>query len=98
MDLVSTILSFLILLGLLAFFAGTEIPLMSVSTHKLAGFLREKRFGAQNLSEIKKNNERLLIVNLIGTTVVTIAISSISTVVAIQFATKFGFSGDQAVG
>lgn len=98
MDLASTILSFFILLGLLAFFAGTEIPLMSISAHKLESFLRERRFGAKTLADIKKNNEQLLIVNLIGTTVVTIAISSISTVVAIRFAGEFGFSGDQAVG
>lgn len=57
----------------LAFFAGTEIPLMSVGGHKLEGFVRQKRWGAHTLLQLKKNNERLLITNLIATLFVTSA-------------------------
>ena len=57
----------------LAFFAGTEIPLMSVGGHKLEGFIRQKRFGARTLAKLKKKNERLLITNLIATLFVTSA-------------------------
>lgn len=96
MDYNSLIL-FLTLLLLLAFFAGTEIPLMSVSAHKLDSFLKKNLFGAHTLKKIKKNNERLLITNLIGTTIVTIAISSLSTIVAINVANNFGYSGEKAV-
>lgn len=93
----SSLLSFLILLALLAFFAGTEIPLMSVSAHKLESFRRQNRVGAKSLEAIRKDPERLLIVNLIGTTIVTIGISSLSTVVAINAAEVSGFPHDQAV-
>lgn len=94
----ASFIGFAILLVLLAFFAGTEIPLMSVSAHKLDSFLKQGRFGSVMLKRILHNSERLLVVNLIGTTIVTIAISSLSTVVAIKAAEEFGFSGQHAVG
>lgn len=97
MDIASAVTIFLVLLLLLAFFAGTEIPLMSVSEHKLDVFLKERRFGAKALRNIKKNSERLLIVNLVGTTIVTIAISSFSTVMAIAVAENSGLPENQAV-
>ncbi len=62
---------FFLLVGCLAFFAGTEIPLMSVSQHKLDGWIKQKRFGARTLARLKKKNERLLVTNLIGTLLVT---------------------------
>lgn len=77
------ILSFLVLVLALAFFAGTEIPLMSVSEHKLDSWLRQKKFGAETLAKLKKNNERLLITNLIGTLLVT----SAPTIIAEKFIT-----------
>ncbi len=67
------LLGFFALVLALAFFAGTEIPLMSVSSHKLETFIRQKRFWARTLAKLKKNNERLLITNLIGTLIVTSA-------------------------
>ncbi len=67
------LVSFLLLVLALAFFAGTEIPLMSVSQHKLEGWLKQKRFGARTLARLKKQNERLLVTNLIGTLLVTSA-------------------------
>jgi putative hemolysin len=67
------ILLFVLFVLLLAFFAGTEIPLMSVTSHKLDSFIRQKRWGARTLSKLKKQNERLLITNLIGTLFVTSA-------------------------
>lgn len=55
----------------LAFFAGTEIPLMSASQHKLDGWIKQKKWGARTLARLKKQNERLLVTNLIGTLLVT---------------------------
>lgn len=46
---------------------------MSVSDHKLEGWLRQKRFGAKTLARIKQQNEKLLVTNLIGTLLVTSA-------------------------
>lgn len=75
---------FFTLLLLLIFFAGTEIPLMSISDHVIASAVKKRRFGALTLLSIKTQNERLLMTNLIGTTAVTIAISSFSTIVALD--------------
>ncbi len=46
---------------------------MSIGGHKLEGFIRQKRWGARTLAKLKKNNERLLITNLIATLFVTSA-------------------------
>jgi Mg2+/Co2+ transporter CorB len=75
---------FFILLFLLVFFAGTEIPLMSISDHIIVSAVKRRRFGAVTLQSIKAQNERLLMTNLVGTTAVTIAISSFSTIVALD--------------
>lgn len=88
---------FLILLLLLVFFAGTEIPLMSVSEHVIASAVKKRRFGAVTLQKIKAQNERLLMTNLVGTTAVTIAISSFSTVVALDFSREFSLPGELGV-
>lgn len=96
MDPASLILFVLLLLGLV-FFAGTEIPLMSVSDHTIDSFRKRHRFGAASLKHIKKQSERLLVTNLIGTTAVTIAISSFSTIVAIDFSRQLGYPGELGV-
>ncbi len=88
---------FLVLLILLIFFAGTEIPLMSVSDHVIASAVKKHRFGAITLQLIKSQNERLLMTNLIGTTAVTIAISSFSTIVALDFSKQLHFPGQLGV-
>ncbi|MCB9804938.1 DUF21 domain-containing protein [Candidatus Peribacteria bacterium] len=83
---------FFVLLFALMFFAGTEIPLMSVANHKIDGFVKQGRVGAESLKYIKRHAERLLIVNLIGTTIVTVWISSLATVAASGVASLFGLS------
>jgi putative hemolysin len=82
LDSLPIISFFLLVLGL-AFFAGTEIPLMSIWQHKLEWYVRQKRFWASILSRLKKKNERLLITNLIGTLLVT----SAPTLIAEKFIT-----------
>lgn len=44
---------------------------MSISGHKLESFLKQKRPWAKSLDKLKKKSERLLIVNLIGTVILT---------------------------
>ncbi len=88
---------FFTLLFLLIFFAGTEIPLMSISDHVIASAVKKRRFGAVTLQVIKTQNERLLMTNLIGTTAVTIAISSFSTLVALDFSKQLHFPGELSV-
>lgn len=85
---------FILFLVLLAFFAGTEIPLMSISQHKIDASIKKNKFWARFLKKIKEKNESLLIVNLIGTTFVTIAISSIGTLVSLEISKQFWISGN----
>lgn len=44
---------------------------MSVSQHKLDGWIKQKRWWARTLARLKKQNEKLLVTNLIGTLLVT---------------------------
>lgn len=88
---------FLILLLLLVFFAGTEIPLMSISAHVIVSAVKKRRFGAMTLQTIKNQNERLLMTNLVGTTAVTIAISSFSTIVALDVSHQFSLPGELGI-
>lgn len=93
--LIWEIILFIVLLVLLVFFAGTEIPLMSVAQHSIETFIKKNRYGAKALKKIKERNEQLLIVNLIGTTVVTIAISSLGTIVALDIAESMHLSPEK---
>lgn len=88
---------FFTLLLLLVFFAGTEIPLMSISDHVIASAAKKRRFGAATLQSIKAQNERLLMTNLVGTTAVTIAISSFSTIVALDASREISLPGEWAI-
>jgi len=96
MDLASLSIFFTLLL-LLIFFAGTEIPLMSVSDHVIVSAVKNRRFGAMTLQAIKTQNERLLMTNLIGTTAVTIAISSFSTIVALDVSKELSLPGELGI-
>lgn len=88
---------FFILLLILVFFAGTEIPLMSISDHVIASAVKKRRFGAATLQFIKTRNERLLMTNLVGTTAVTIAISSFSTIVALDVSHEISLPGEWGI-
>ena len=66
---------------------------MSISEHVIVSAVKKHRFGAVTLQSIKAQNERLLMTNLIGTTAVTIAISSFSTLVALDFSKQFELRG-----
>lgn len=70
---------------------------MSISDHVIASAVKKHRFGALTLQSIKAQNERLLMTNLIGTTAVTIAISSFSTLVALDFSKQLDFPGELGV-
>ncbi len=56
---------------------------MSMTSHKLEAYVRQKRFGSKSLAKLKKKNERLLITNLIG----TLAVTSAPTLVAEKYIT-----------
>lgn len=70
---------------------------MSISAHVIMSAVKNRRFGAATLQKIKAQNERLLMTNLVGTTAVTIAISSFSTIVALDVSDKLALPGELGV-
>lgn len=71
---------------------------MSISQHKIEASIKKNKFWARYLKKIKEKNESLLIVNLIGTTFVTIALSSIGTLVSLDITNKFDLSKGTSAG
>lgn len=97
MDPVS-IITFVILILLSAFFSGTEIALMTISKHTIVGFLKEKRTGAKSLKRIKEKSDQLLIVILIGNNLVNVGASALATVSAINIAESLSLPGEYGIG
>nr|CAX83937.1 conserved uncharacterized protein [uncultured bacterium] len=80
----------LILLALSALFSGAETAMITLSQARTEALLAEGRSGAQALSRLKGNTNRMLIALLIGNNLVNIAASSITTVLASR---QFGNMG-----
>ncbi|EKE27303.1 MAG: CBS protein [uncultured bacterium (gcode 4)] len=92
MDPVSIII-FIALVSLSAFFSGTEIALMSISQHKIISLEKERKAWAKFLKRIKKDNDKLLIAILIWNNLVNVWASALATTASIQLAEKFWLPG-----
>lgn len=79
-----TILLFVILFMLSAFFSGTELALMSLPEHKIDGLLKQNKYWAKSLKKIKENNDRLLITILIWNNLVNVYTAALATTIAIS--------------
>jgi len=77
-----------VLLGLSAFFASSEIALFSFPSHRVEAVLEEGRPGAKMVKELKSNPHRLLVTILVGNNLVNIAMSSIATGLLALFVTQ----------
>lgn len=94
----TSLLIFIVLIALSAFFSGTEIALMSLSEHALQGYQKEKRAGSKSLARIKKKNDKLLITILIGNNLVNVGASALATVAAIKMADSFSLPDGYGIG
>lgn len=94
----ASLIIFIILILLSAFFSGTEIALMTLSKHTIEGFLKEKRTGAKSLKRIKGKSDQLLITILIGNNLVNVGASALATVGAIKIAESFSLPGEYGIG
>ncbi len=79
-----TILIFVLLLGMSAFFSATETSFFSLSQARVRMMMDQKRFGAEMVHCLKKRPRRLLIAILFGNNAVNISIASYATVIATQ--------------
>lgn len=93
-----SILSFLVLFLLSAFFSGSETALMSLPQHKIDSFIKQKKVGAELLARLKKKNERLLIMLLIGNNLVNVTTASLATKIAIDIAAISGYEKNLTIG
>ena len=88
-----SIIIFIFLITLSAFFSGTEIALMSISQHKIISLIKEKKSWAKFLKKIKSENDKLLIAILIWNNLVNVWASALATTTSIQLAEKFSIPG-----
>lgn len=89
-----SIIIFICLLAISAFFSGTEIALISTGKHLVATYVREKRWGAKSLEHIKKDPDTLLITILIGNNLVNVGASALATASTLEIAQKMNLPGD----
>lgn len=85
MDPLSIIL-FLVLFALSAFFSWSEIWLMSLPNHKIDSFIKQRKSGAKSLKLLRSNSDRLLITILLGNNLVNVSAASLATKISIDIA------------
>ncbi|HCX86790.1 MAG TPA: hypothetical protein DG761_02055 [Gammaproteobacteria bacterium] len=83
-------LSLILLLGLSAFFSGSETALVALSRARADALADDDRPGARSLQLLKANPSRMLVAILIGNNLVNISASALATVLATQ---AFGSMG-----
>lgn len=90
--------AFIILFILSGFFSGTEIALMSLPSHKIDSLVKQKRFWAKALYQIKQNTDKLLITILVGNNLVNVYTAALATQISIGLAKTSGMDEALAVG
>lgn len=80
----STILVFVVLFLLSAFFSGSETAFMSIPEHKIEALVKQKKFGSRELKKLKSNNDKLLITILIWNNLINVFTASLATTIALQ--------------
>lgn len=96
MDPLSIIL-FLLLFLLSAFFSGSELWLMALPHHKIDSFIKQRKSGAKSLQKIKAHSDRLLITILIWNNLVNVTVASLATKISIDIANTAGIEQSFAI-
>lgn len=85
MELIYKIISLVVLLFLSAFFSSSETALVSMSRLRVRHLVKQRKPGAKILKKLKDNPKKMLITILIGNNLVNVSISSLATLIAIEF-------------
>lgn len=93
----SEIILFIVLFLLSWFFSWSEIALMSLPKHKVDSLVKNKRFWAKQLKNLKENTDRLLILILIWNNLVNVYTAAWATKIAISIASWVQMDQNQAV-
>lgn len=80
----SEIILFIVLFLLSWFFSWSEIALMSLPKHKVDSLVKNKRFWAKQLKNLKENTDRLLILILIWNNLVNVYTAALATQIAMS--------------
>ena len=96
-SLYSKFLLLLVCLLFSAFFSGSEVALFSFDKKKIREFKKEYRIIGGYIQVLLENPKRLLVTILLGNTVVNVAASIISVVIAFQLARSFNISEEIAL-
>jgi len=91
MNIISLIILVIVLLLLKGFFSGSEIALVNSDKLKLAAKANQGSRGAKEVLTLYKSPDILLGTTLVGTNMTTVAITTLLTILFIQF---FGEKGD----
>ncbi len=91
-SLFSKFLLLLICLLFSAFFAGSEVALFSFDKKKIREFKKAHRISGLYIQLLLENPKRLLVTILLANTVVNVAASIVSVVIAFQIAKNFNIS------
>jgi len=81
-----------------AFFSGSEVALFSFDKKRLREFKKENRIIGGYIQLLLDNPKRLLVTVLLGNTVVNVAASIISVMIALQIAQAYSISEELAIG
>jgi len=92
-----TILIFVILFLLSAFFSGSETAFMSIPEHKIEAFIKQKKFWARELKKIRANKDKLLITLLIWNNLVNVFTASLATSIAINISSSLWAAQSTAI-
>ena len=73
------VLAVVVLIGMSAFFASSEIAIFALGNHRISTLVEEGVSGAETLDDLKSNPRRLLVTILVGNNIANIGMSAIST-------------------
>jgi CBS domain containing-hemolysin-like protein len=91
MEWIPALAAMIILLVLKGFFSGSEIALVSADKIQMRHLARKGQRGARLLLRMFQKPDRLLTTTLLGTNIATVALTTIGTLMMVQF---FGPQGD----
>lgn len=93
----STIIIFIVLFLLSAFFSGSETAFMSIPQHKIDALVKQKKFGSRELKKLKLNNDKLLITILIWNNLINVFTASLATTIALQISSGLSMAQSTAI-
>jgi putative hemolysin len=86
----TTLIWFIVLILLSAFFSGMEIAYFSLSRGRVRTMVRQNLPGAKGVEKLRKKPQRLLVIILLGNNLVNIAAASLATKIAIDLFGSIG--------